>query len=69
MCDIVHFVNNYHFGFCIVHKRMPILTFEGLSTTFEGSTNVYFTYFCHKIICYSDYTCITVASKVLTFNN
>ena len=28
----------------LVHKRMSILTFEGLSTTFEASTNVYF---CH----------------------
>ena len=33
----------------LVHKRTSILTFEGLSTTFEASTNVYFTYFCHKI--------------------
>ena len=53
----------------LVHKRMSILTFEGLSTTIEASMNVYFTYFCHKIICYSDYTCITVASKMLTSNN
>ena len=53
----------------LVHKRMSISTFEGLSTTFEASTNVYFTYFCHKIICYSDYTCIKVASKMLTSNN
>ena len=28
----------------LVHKRMSILTFEGLSKTFEASTNVYFTY-------------------------
>ena len=28
----------------LVHKRMSILTFEGLSTTFEASTNVYFTF-------------------------
>ena len=34
-----------------------------MSTTFEASTNVYFTYFCHKIIYYSDNTCIKVASK------
>ena len=53
----------------LVHKRMSILTFEGLSATFKASTNVYFTYFCHKIICYSDYTWITVASKMLTSNN
>ena len=26
----------------LVHKRTSILTFEGLSTTFEASTNVYF---------------------------
>ena len=50
----------------LVQKQMSILTFEGLSATFEASTNVYFTYFCHKIICSSDYTCITVASKMLT---
>ena len=25
----------------VVHKRMLFLTFEGLSTTFEGLTNVY----------------------------
>ena len=31
---------------------MSILTFEGLSITFEASMNVYFTYFCHKIKCY-----------------
>ena len=57
------------YKYTLVHKRMSILTFEGLSTTFEASTNVYFIYFCHKIICYSDYTCITVASKMLTSNN
>ena len=28
----------------VVHKRTSILTFEGLSTTFEASTNVYFTF-------------------------
>ena len=33
----------------VVHKRMSNLTFECLSTTFEGSTNAYFTYFCHKL--------------------
>ena len=33
----------------LVHKRMSILTFEGLSATFKALTNVYFTYFCHKI--------------------
>ena len=32
----------------LVHK-MLILTFEGLSTTFKASTNVYFTYFCHML--------------------
>ena len=33
----------------VVHKRMSILTFEGLSKTFEASTNVYFTYFVIKL--------------------
>ena len=33
----------------LVHKRMSILTFEALSATFEASTNVYSTYFCHKL--------------------
>ena len=35
--------------FLVVHKRMSILTFKGLSTTFEASTNVYFTYFVIKL--------------------
>ena len=38
---------------------MSILTFEGLSTTFEASMNVYFT----------DNTCIKVANKMLFSNN
>ena len=46
-----------------MHKRTSILTFEGLSTTFEASTNVYFTYFCHKIKCYNGNICVKVASK------
>ena len=47
------FLKSGHIKFyvCIlVHKRMSILTFEGLSATFEASINVYFTYFCHKIM-------------------
>ena len=28
-------------GPILVHKRMSILTFKGLSTTFEGSSNVF----------------------------
>ena len=53
----------------VVHKRMSILTFEGLPTTFEASTNVYFTYFCHKIKCYNGNICIKVASKMFSSNN
>ena len=73
MCIHVHtYVGMYSYTYiCIneVHKRMSILTFEGLSATFEALTNVYFTYFYHKIIRYSDYTCITVASKMLSSSN
>ena len=53
----------------VVHKRTSILTFEGLSTTFEASTNVYFTYFCHKIKCYNGNICVKVASKMFSSNN
>ena len=53
----------------LVHKRTSILTFEGLSTTFEASTNVYFTYFCHKIKCYNGNICVKVASKMFSSNN
>ena len=53
----------------LVHKRTSILTFEGLSTTFEASTNVYFTYFCHKIKCYNGNICVKVASKIFSSNN
>ena len=31
----------------LVHKQMSILTFEGLSTTFEALANVSFAYFSH----------------------
>ena len=53
----------------VVHKRMSILTFEGLSTTFKALTNVYFTYFCHKIKCYNGNICVKVASKMFSSNN
>ena len=33
--------------YVIVHKQMSILTFEGLSTTFEALANVSFAYFSH----------------------
>ena len=60
MCDVFGQSNNV----CtLVHKRMSILTFEDLSKTFEASTNVYFTYFCHKIIYYSDNTRIKLSAK------
>ena len=52
--------------YILVHKRTSILTFEGLSTTFEASTNVYFTYFCHKIKCYNGNICVKVASKMFS---
>ena len=37
----VHFTSLYD-GYKLVHKRMPILTFEDLTTTFEASTNASF---------------------------
>ena len=52
----------------LVHKRTSILTFEGLSTTFEASTNVNFTYFCHKIKYYNGNICVKVASKMFSSN-
>ena len=52
----------------LMHKRTSILTFEGLSTTFEASTNVYFTYFRHKIIKLNIIMviCVKVASKMFS---
>ena len=47
----------------LVHKRTSILTFEGLSTTFEASTNVYFTYFCHKIKRYDGNNVLKLLAK------
>ena len=41
--------------------------FEGFSTTFKASTNVYFTYFCH-IFTVSDNTCTKITSKMLSSN-
>ena len=34
-------------GYTLVHKQMSILTFKGLSTTFEALANVSFAYFSH----------------------
>ena len=47
----------------LVHKRMLILTFKGLSTTFEASTNIYFTYFCHKIKRYDGNNVLKLPAK------
>ena len=48
-----------HMYVCMyVYKQMLILTFEGLSKTFEASTNVYFTYFVIKL-------CIIVITHTL----
>ena len=47
----------------VVHKRMSILTSEGLSTTFEASTNIYFTQTLYVIVV----TCIKIASKMLSY--
>ena len=70
VCSILEYQHHAHeFKITLVHKLTSILTFESLSTTFETSPNVFFTYFCHKIIYYSDNTCIKVASRMLSSIN
>ena len=45
----VHVSDTYscYYVCMLVHKQMSILTFEGLSTTFEALANVSFAYFSH----------------------
>ena len=50
VCTMIDFMKTHkmlHREYALVHKRMSIITFEGLSITFKASKNVYFTYFCH----------------------
>ena len=45
MCSSV--INVLHWC-AVVHKQMSFLTSEGLSTTFEGLANVYFSHISNK---------------------
>ena len=53
-------------AYILMHKRMSILNFEGLSNTFEASVNIYFTYFVIKLYIIMILHVFKVASKMLS---